>query len=673
MSLVNTQRPGRRDFLRFAAGALGALPLSIQRALAIPAHSPSGTIRDIEHIVIFMQENRSFDHYYGTMRGVRGFGDRIVVPLAGGRSVWQQRSRMSDKEVLPFHLDTSKTRAQCVKSLDHGWPSGHEAWNDGRYDGWIDAKGELTMGHYKESDIPFQFALANAFTICDHYFCSVMGPTDPNRIYHWTGTVNPPGNKVAACIDNDLSESGIAYWTTFPERLDKAGISWRVYQKGTENDSDRPFEGNYGDNPLLFFTQYIHSAPDSKLRREAMTPHSLEDLARDVANGALPQVSWIVSPEAYSEHPAWPPAYGAEYTARVLDALTANPEVWSKTVLFINYDENDGYFDHVVPPTPPRAANRGKSTVDVSDELYDDPKLGRVPYGLGVRVPMTVVSPWTRGGWVCSQVFDHTSVLRFLEARFGEALHVPYITRWRRAVCGDLTAAFDFSKPNASLPQLPDTSRYREQTERACFTLPDPAVPSTQTMARQEPGVRRARAIPYRLHVHERSAGNRRWLEFVNEGEAGAVFHVFAADDPQGPRVYTVEARKMLADSWSMDFDLSVFGPNGFFREFRGSAAPLAARLSGDIASASLRIMLTNLGSAACIVTIRDNAYGNAAREVTLPTGAHRDEQWETAQSERWYDLSIAHSLDPRYLRRFAGHMETAEPSTSDPAMGKQL
>ena len=658
------------------------LPESIQRALAIPANSPTGTIRDVEHIVIFMQENRSFDHYYGTMRGVRGFGDRITTAGLEGRSVWRQRSRKSGEEILPFHLDTTKTRAQCIGSLDHGWPSGHQAWNGGKYDDWIDAKTALTMGYYTESDIPFQFALANAFTLCDAYFCSVMGPTDPNRICQWTGTINPPGNQAGALIDNDLSESGVASWSTCPERLEKAGISWRVYQKGTENDGKHPFDGNYGDNPLLYFTQYIHSAPDSKLRREAMSPHSLEELARDVTGGTLPQVCWIVAPEAYSEHPAWPPAYGAQYTAQVLDALTSNPEVWSKTVLFINYDENDGFFDHVLPPTPPLSPEQGESTIDASDELYEDPKLGPVPYGLGARVPMTIVSPWTRGGWVCSQVFDHTSVLRFLEARFGAAMHEPNISGWRRAVCGDLTSAFDFSQSDLFFPRLPDTRNYREETERACRVLPDPAVPESQKQPMQEPGVRAARAIPYQLHAHARvdSVHDRLWIDFSNDGDAGAVFHVFAPHNVSGPWSYTVESRKELSDFWSvMDaedtYELSVFGPNGFLREFRGSAnisaGMVTVQVSYDLALAGLRIALMNPGTSPCLVTIRDNAYGFPSHEVHLGAESHAEEFWDTNRSGRWYDLSITHNLDPHYLQRFAGHIENGLPSTSDPAIGK--
>lgn len=693
---VDLERQRRREFLRFAArsagavGALAALPESIQRALAIPASSPTGTIRDVEHIVIFMQENRSFDHYYGTMRGVRGFGDRITAPPAGGRSIWQQRSRKSGEEVLPFHFDTSKTRAQCVASLDHSWPGSHQAWNGGKYDDWIDAKTALTMGYYQESDIPFQFALANAFTLCDAYFCSVMGPTGPNRIYLWTGSVNPPGNKAGALIDNDLADKGIASWTTCPERLEKAGISWRVYQQGIEDDDKRPFEGNYGDNPLLYFTQYIHSAHDSRLRREAMSAHTLEDLARDVADGTLPQVCWIVAPEAYSEHPAWPPAYGAQYTARVLDALTGNPQIWSKTVLFINYDENDGFFDHVVPPTPPLSPANGKSTVDVSDEFYQDPKLGAMPYGLGARVPMTIVSPWTRGGWVCSQVFDHTSVLRFLEARFGEAMHEPNITAWRRAVCGDLTSAFDFSKSNASLPSLPDTQHYREEIEHACRVLPDAAVPAAQTQPVQEPGVRPARAIPYQLHADGRvdSANPRLWIDFSNDGDSGVVFHVFAAHNPSSPWTYTIESRKELSDYWSIApsdprslvdsanvYSVSVLGPNGFLREFRGSAnvssEPLTVQVSYDLPAQGLHIVLSNPGAVPCLITVRDNAYGASSRQIQLAAGSHHEELWDAARSMRWYDLSITHNLDPHYLQRFAGHIENGLAGTSDPAMAR--
>jgi phospholipase C len=693
---VSFSKRGRRDFIRSAAktagvaSALTVLPPSIQKALAIPPASGTGTLQDVEHIVIFMQENRSFDHYYGTMRGVRGFGDRISVPLSGHRSVWRQQSTRTGQEVLPFHLDTAQTRAQCVASLDHGWRSGHEAWNHGKYDNWIDAKSGLTMGYYKESDIPFQFALANAFTICDAYFCSVMGPTDPNRIYLWTGSVNPPGNEAGALIDNDLAEKYVASWITCPERLEKAGISWRIYQKGLEYDGKLPFEGNYGDNPLVYFKQYFDSAPDSKLRREALMPHPLSELARDVRTGQLPQVSWIVAPEAYSEHPAWPPAYGAQYTSEVLDALTSNPKVWSKTVLFINYDENDGYFDHVVPPTPPVSREQGSSTVDAADEIYDDPKLGRVPYGLGARVPMIVVSPWTRGGWVCSEVFDHTSVLRFVEARFGASMLETNITAWRRAVCGDLTSAFDFTKANDSVPRLPDTSGYRAATDKACSTLPNPAVPAVATEPVQEPGTRPARAIPYKLHARSRIDvdDKRIWIDFANEGKAGAVFHCFSVGNAHGPWTYTVEAGKELSDYWLLThpsrerrgiansegkYNLSVYGPNGFLRECTGSITPPAELLvvteRYDAARMCVGLLLHNPGPSAATITVRDNAYGNPVRTYRLAVDGRHEDSWELAATTGWYDLSVSCDLDPDYVRRFAGHVENGMPSISDPAM----
>jgi len=677
------KKTGRRNFIRLAtktaatAATLALLPESIRKALAIPAASVAGDIQDVAHIVIFMQENRSFDHYYGTMRGVRGFGDRITIPLPDGRTVWQQRSHFIDSgDILPFHLDTAATRAQCISSLDHGWPSGHQAWNGGKCDSWIDAKTPQTMGYYKEADIPFQFALAGAFTICDAYFCSVMSATDPNRIFLWTGSVNPPGNHAEPIVTNDLAEKNIASWTTCPERLEKAGISWRVYQQGVGDDDKKPFDGNYGDNPLAYFKQYINAPRDSILYREAMSAHTLKDLARDVADETLPQVSWIVAPEAYSEHPAWPPAYGAQYTAQVLDALTSNPKVWSKTVLFINYDENDGYFDHVVSPAPPISLSHGLSTVDARDEIYRDPLLGDQPYGLGVRVPMLIVSPWTRGGWVCSQVFDHTSVLRFIEARFGEPMRETNISAWRRAVCGDLTSAFDFKNPNQTFPALPDTTGYREKTDKECSVLPDPRVPDVGTLPVQEAGTRPARAVPYELHANGRldAASGKYWIDFVNTGAAAAVFYVYSGDHSAGPRVYTVEAGKELSDSWSAaEYSLSVHGPNGFLRQFKGNAASSASvKARYDAAAGRLYLKLANHAPAACALTVKDNAYGAPARTYEIPAHADLEARWDLTASGRWYDLTVANGRDAQFSQRLAGHLENGHPSTTDPAMATE-
>jgi phospholipase C len=373
-----------------------------------------------------------------------------------------------------------------------------------------------------------------------------------------------------------------------------------------------------------------------------------------------------------------------------LDALTGNPKVWSKTVLFINYDENDGYFDHVVPPTPPISPDQGRSTVDASDEIYNDPKLGPTPFGLGVRVPMVVVSPWTRGGWVCSEVFDHTSVLRFLEARFGPPMHETNITAWRRSVCGDLTSAFDFSRPNDSFPRLPDTSHYRAETDKACATLPNPVVPDISTPPVQAPGTRPARPIPYRLHARERvePSNNRIWIDFSNDGTAGAVFHVFAMENERSPWTYTLASDKELSDSWLLSspatekrgvvdaggkYHLAIYGPNGFLREFKGSSdsrlETLAVMERYDAPNLHLYIYLRNPGPAACIVTVRDNAYGTPERTYRLARDAKHQDSWDLAASGGWYDLSVSYSSHPHYQHRMAGHLENGKPSRSDPAM----
>ena len=219
------------------------------------------------------------------------------------------------------------------------------------------------------------------------------------------------------------------------------------------------------------------------LQRRAMSAGGTARLRQDALNERLPQVSWIVMPAGYSEHPSYPPAYGAIYVARVLEALTANPKVWGKTVLLLNYDENDGFFDHMVPPQPPTPVQPGISTVSTEGEIHDFINPGhrtlytpdQLPYGLGPRVPMMAISPWSKGGYVCSEVFDHTSVIRFLEARFG--VKEPNISPWRRAICGDLTAAFDFGSYSGRRLILPGTSGNHDLVYQQA-KLPPPPFPS---------------------------------------------------------------------------------------------------------------------------------------------------------------------------------------------------
>jgi phospholipase C len=202
----------RRAFLQLlGAGALGAsLPASIARALAIPANHRTGTIEDVEHIVVLMQENRSFDHYFGSLQGVRGFGDPRPAVLTTGNTVWYQPD--GDSYVLPFHPPAADLGLQFLQDLPHDWITTHQAWNLGQYDQWVPSKGPTSMAYLTREDIPFHYALADAFTICDAYHASLLGPTDPNRMHLWTGWVGNNGTGGGPALDND----GDAYsWGTF--------------------------------------------------------------------------------------------------------------------------------------------------------------------------------------------------------------------------------------------------------------------------------------------------------------------------------------------------------------------------------------------------------------------------------------------------------------------------
>jgi len=484
----------RRDFVLntaktlFGTAALSSFPLSIQKALAIDAKVETGSIQDVKHVVILTQENRSFDNYFGTLKGVRGFGDRFSIPLSQKRKVWEQYDAKQNK-ILPYHLDSRLGNAQRVSGTPHSWSDGQDAWNHGRMGDWVKFKKPQSMGYYKKQEVEFQFALANAFTLCDAYHCAMHAGTNPNRMFIWTGT-NGPAAGVAAVVNefDGLGASSSGYeWTTYPERLQQAGVSWKVYQNMPDN---------FTDNPLAGFKQYrranelsgqpvshddlISPAYDEKI--DSTQPlykgiaNTMPDggflgtFKQDLATGKLPQVSWLVAPATYSEHPGpSSPVQGAWYIQEVLNALTANPEIWSQTVLLINFDENDGFFDHVPSPSAPSKDDSGKiygkttlPAESLSPEYFSHPAVqtaksqpkpdGRV-YGPGIRVPMYVISPWSRGGWVNSQVFDHTSIIQFLEQRFG--VKEPNISAYRRAICGDLTTAFDFKTPNSTqLPEL---------------------------------------------------------------------------------------------------------------------------------------------------------------------------------------------------------------------------
>jgi len=470
----------RRRLLRGAtqaaafSAAAALMPPNVQKLMAQGVRR-TGSLRDIKHVVMLMMENRSFDHYFGMMAGVRGFGDPHAMTLANGRSVFHQPDAANPLGyTLPFHLDTFSSSAQALPSTGHSWAVQHSAWNGGRMDNWLPAhraadgaEGPYTMGYFRREDIPFHYALAEAFTICDGYHSSVMGSTRPNRFYWMSGTIDADGRHGEPQISQKTPAEGLA-WTTYAERLEAAGVSWKVYQHADKG---------IGFNVLRVFRRFMDAPPGSPLRLKGMPSASDGEFEYDALHDRLPAVTWLHPTDEGSEHPSNSmPAAGAEFIAGKLDAIAANPDVWAKTAFILNYDENDGLFDHVAPPTPP-AGTPGEF-------------VGGLPVGGGFRVPCIIVSPWTAGGWVCSQPFDHSSILQLLEQVTG--VREPNISAWRRRTFGDLTAAFRFGARPAPPPLLPSTSGMLHLARRSAKTLPLPPIPGANQVApAQEKGGRR--------------------------------------------------------------------------------------------------------------------------------------------------------------------------------------
>ena len=452
----------RREFLAKASAVGGAGMLAtwagpiIERAYG--AGPVAGSLSDIEHFVFLMQENRSFDHYYGTLSGVNGFN----APT----SVFQQKGYTPGKGVdpngtlLPFRLDTTRGATldgDAINDPTHDWGPQHQAWNNGAMDQWVNvhiandgkANGPATMGYYTRADIPIHHDLADAFTICDNYFCSVLGPTDPNRLYWISGTIDPDGLNGGPLLETPTVVPRNVYsWKTYPEALEEQHVTWKVYA-----NKDVPIvSGVLLDGMLGAFKNF--QDPKSDLYKRGIAPTYPNTFRQDVANGTLPAVSWIVPSLLTCEHPALPPQEGAVGMLQVLDILTSNPAIWEKTALIISYDENGGFFDHVTPPTAPPNTPGEYVTVPDLTKIADSAGI-RGPIGLGFRVPCTILSPFTRGGLVASDTFDHTSQLRLIETRFG--VTVPNLSDWRRATVGDMTTAFNFKGgKNTTLPTFPN-------------------------------------------------------------------------------------------------------------------------------------------------------------------------------------------------------------------------
>ncbi|GAB2637695.1 phospholipase C, phosphocholine-specific [Gordonia jinhuaensis] len=688
----------RRTLLKSAGLTAGAAAVSsgVRQAEAEARAKPPGGLDQVEHVVILMQENRSFDHYYGSLRGVRGFDDPTAVRIGGGRSVFDQLNLAKTATLAPFHLDTARSDAQEVPSLPHDWETMHLAWNEGRNDSWPTWKSDYTMGYFSRTDIPYHYGLADAFTICDNYFASLLGPTTPNRLYLWSGTIDPEGRHGGPASTNPLDYTPTFSWTTYPERLERAGISWRVYANDeVGNSDDHPYVGDYGDNSLWLFKQYHDALNSHDPRRQRLAQraglhtrwkpdsgkgeqveHVLDTFLSDCAAGHLPAVSWVVAPYGWCEHPSARPAYGEAFVEAMLNAIWKDPELWSKTVVFINYDENDGFFDHIPPPVPP-PGTPGEFLPLISDAnsfpiTWAGQPLGiptadlggQTPIGLGMRVPMTVISPWSTGGFVNSEVFDHTSVLQFLERWTG--VREENISPWRRQICGDLLSCFDFTTKKASFPSLPDANALKLHAQGVQTKLPTtiPPLGGLDTPSVKERGTRPARPLPYQLGAHTVHAPRGHEVMVNNLGSAAVAIHVRDQGSPEiGVTHLTIppEHTSSVFVSPSGQLDVTVHGPNGFLLAASGEPSDALDVSTSVIGTAypKLVIAISNLGNKPARIRI-------GGQEIVAGVAARHEHIIDAlAHDHGWYDVTVTSPTYPGLRRRFAGHLENGQPSQS--------
>ena len=781
----------RRDFLKQASLLSGAaalpnvFPEAIQRALAINPN-PGTTFYDAEHVVFLMQENRSFDHMFGTLKGVRGFNDPHPHILPNKDKVWLQRDAKGNT-FAPFHIDLNKTKVTWQGGLPHSWPDQIAARNDGKYDKWVPAKTVMSLAYYKREDLPFYYALADAFTVCDHHFCSSLTGTTPNRLFYWTGNIRPHPNdeKTPAVVSNYQAESHtnrFVDWPTFPELLEDNSIDWRVYQNEiwtaklpTETDD---WLGNYGDNALEYvkrhqvkLSAYFRKNGDKTVKpnlsaeevlenynalsqREKnlidkafttnigaedyldLAPHAYKNEAgetetfnvpkgdifyqfrKDVNDGKLPTVSWLVAPQRFSDHTS-SPLYGTWYVSEALNILTQNPEIWKKTIFIVNYDENDGYYDHMPPFVAPKpnTAARGKVSEGI-DTASDYEANEGSPIGLGFRVPMIVASPWSRGGYVNSQIFDHTSTLMFLEdflrKKTGRKLKSERISSWRRAVCGDMTSVFrpyrgeQIKQPSALvrnevIDHIQKVKLNPKQERPHGLKQEDIAKINTHhafdeqasaLMAKQEKGTKPACALPYHLTVdaHLNEAKTSVVLQFKTDRRSvGAPFNVSALNTYAGEQGrnwhIAVKTDDELTDNWEIaafekgEYDLSVHGPNGFYRRFSGTkndpellvtCAPEQQGVLGKN-SGNLKLKFENIGDQPLEICINDDAYKVNHKAITIAANSKKVVSLNLQQYHHWYNFLITVNGFESYRKHYAGHVETGKESITDPYMGGLL
>nr|WP_068892446.1 phospholipase C, phosphocholine-specific [Pedobacter panaciterrae] len=777
----------RRDFIKKAAllsGAAGlpnVIPMSIQKAMAIEA-APGSTFYDAEHIVILMQENRSFDHMFGKLKGVRGFNDPRVFTLPDKDKVWLQKDN-EGKTYAPFHVDINKTKITWQGGLPHSWSDQLAARNNGKYDKWVPVKSLMSLGYYDRTDIPFYYSMAEAFTICDHNFCSSLTGTTPNRLFFWTGNIRPDltGSSVAA-VNNSQAESrdnAFVDWDTFPEVLEDNGIDWKIYQNeiwtaDLQGDNVDDWLGNYGDNAIEYVKRYnvklaayfrkngdSTSKPpltaaqvtekynklskreknliDKAFASNINAPFNYLELApftftndqgqeetisipkndifyqfrSDVDNGKLPTVSWLVAPQRFSDHTS-SPLYGTWYVSEALDILTKNPEVWKKTVFILTYDENDGYFDHIPPYVVPKPNDPSSGKVSEGIAVDADYELKKdSPIGLGYRVPMIIASPWSKGGYVNSQVFDHTSTLMFLEnilgKKTGKKIRSNKISSWRRVICGDLTSAFRPSIAVSSAGPMPlkreeVVTNIQNAKNKPAQVKPNPLskaeIASGSYLPQQERGTSKACALPYQLFAECSLDSSKTKVELQLEAgkgnfgqkilPVGAPFNVYSTNPYKGHTgktwAYAVKNGDKIIDPLILEsfadgqYNLCISAPNGFFREFKGNKNDPSLKVNcryevkgflTKTPSGNIELILENESEQDLKVNIIDNAYKSRnTRSVSISAKSKIAFIIDLQKSSGWYDFTVQVADNSSFSKQYAGHVETGEDSITDPYMG---
>lgn len=682
MSVEGISMKGRRY------GGLFVVLAVMLGVVSATTSTASKGLEEIEHIIIFMQENRAFDHYFGTLQGVRGFNDRTPIMLANGHNAFHQPVQTDNTQdyMLPFRTIANETNAMCMPAPNMAYQPDIGIWNKGRFDAWNTARDAgYGMSYFTREDLPYYYHLYDAFTVADHYYQSTFTATNPNRMHLFAGS-NGLSVGEKAVLDNSEPHPGYN-WTTVAETLTAKNISWRVYQQ----------TDNFDDNAFAWFKNFQQSRPGDLLFDMGMKRQKslIETFRKDLADGTLPAVSWLIAPTRKSEHASNHPCAGEDFTARILKALQEHPKMYAKSVFVLNYDEGGQFYDHAWAPTPPVDAAAGYSSVTVEGEVNSEVFTTEPnPIGLGFRVPMLLISPWTRGNKVYSAVMDHTSVIQLIEQRFN--VQCENISPWRRMVTDDITHAFDFENPDYSWPELPDTSKYVIDGDIECKNLPAPIIPAEQHMPKQEEGTRLARPLPYEFSVSSEvvaDASSKKAqlvVKITNSGEGGAAFILYdlAHIANQAPRQFALAAKsaeyvdKVDVTSTDGSYHFALFGPNGFLREFRGSAfstqgsacPSVDAKIQYSSSTDEVIVSLSNAGVAATTVQVEDKTYGLIqAQQVAVPVSQTVEIRVSTKASSNWYDFVASVEGECSMYRRFMGHMENGKETTSDPAMGKGL